>query len=698
VAYIVVENFNAGMDRRRKRVAGLPGSLWNGKNVHITRGGDIERRKKFVSTYSVPGTLGAAAIRGQLYVFGSANLASSMPNGVQYQRLQAPGTPAMVKLLDVRAFSGSFYAIAEYDDGHVYHFYNGTRVSDWDVIAASMASFTTVAEALAEKIESNDAVSVLPFGSALTITAKEAGTAFTISKSTTDGGANNDQDITLTTVQANVAAVAEVRATATVEVTGGSADAGVNTISSVLINNATELLGAPVDWTGSDGTTAIQLATEINNGNATHGYSAEAIDKIVTISAGIGTGATPNGYEVVATTTGNVTVDAEAAMAGGVTEVEPVAQITRAALSGTFQAADTFTITIDGTAYKVTGLASGTGRSLYVDKKRVFSPVGSLWRYCMLSRADIWDPANATSDNDSGFVNVASETEGNEKLVVAARYQGQAAIFSGAEVVLFNLDVDPANFAFAEALEKTGTEASKSAIGYGNTDVFYLDITGIRSLKARDQTNAPFVSDVGNAIDTFVQEYVDTLPVQRYRAALGAIEPRDGRLLMAIGDRIFVLSYFPGAKISAWTYYEPEEFDGDDIQAMIRIGKKLYVRAGDAIFTYGGADGETYPDDDEIEALAELPFLAGKTAGTIKGLLGYDLAATNTWAVEVAVDPNDDDRTINIGSLNRITFADPNSIPMPGQTSMVAPILRCNKAGPATISMMALHYEAEKAA
>src|SRR5690606_34331454 len=120
------------MDRRRPRVAGLPGTLWVGKNVHITRGGDVERRKKFVPTYNVEGTFGAYAIKSQLYVFGSADLASSMPNGVRYQRLQAPNTPAMVAVHDVKSFRGALYVIAEYDDGNIYHFYDGARVSDWD--------------------------------------------------------------------------------------------------------------------------------------------------------------------------------------------------------------------------------------------------------------------------------------------------------------------------------------------------------------------------------------------------------------------------------------------------------------------------------------------------------------------------------------------------------------------------------------
>ncbi len=682
------------MDRRRKRVAGTPGTLWLGKNVHITRGGDIERRKKFVAEYDVEGTFGLASIRSQPYVFGSADLASSMPIGVQYQRLQAPSTPAMTRVLAVKAFAGKFYVIAEYADGNIYHFYDGTRVTDWDIIAADGASFESVAAVMADKLDATGVVTAQSFGSTLTMTATVAGTGFTIAKATTDGGGTADQDITLTTVQANVAAVTEVLSSFTITVTGGTDDPTTNDIRSVIVNDV-EILDSAVPWSGSNETTAINLAAQINFGFATYGYTATVDGAVVTVSAAPGTGTTPNGYSVVVIPHGDVVVENTDPMAGGVAAVTAKKQVVKAVFSGTFEVEDTFTLTLNGTDYKLTGAASGTGRSLYVDKNRVWSPVGSLWRYCMLDRADRWDPANAEANNDSGFINIASESEGNENLVVANRYQALAAIFSPSSIVLFQLDPDPNNFAFSDILENTGTRSTDSVVRYGNNDVFYLDMTGIRSLRARDSSNAPFVSDIGNAIDTFVSEQLADLTGEQVVRAVAAIEPLDGRYLLFAGGIAFVLSYFPGAKISAWTYYDNEEFDGNDVQAAVRLGSKLAVRAGDSVFIYGGLDGGSYPDDDEILGEVQLPFLSGKTPATIKDLKGFDSAATNTWEVEVAFDPNDEDQTINVGRLNSITFSDPNKVAMPGRTTMIAPKLICRTAGEASISMMAIHYETE---
>src|SRR5437016_1465206 len=99
-----------------------------------------------------------------------------MPTGVQYQRLQAPSGSAMTKLLDVKTFSGKFYAIAEYADGTVHHFNNGTRISDWDNVTAAGADFTTLADLMASKIETNAAVTASSFGAAVVVTALVPGT------------------------------------------------------------------------------------------------------------------------------------------------------------------------------------------------------------------------------------------------------------------------------------------------------------------------------------------------------------------------------------------------------------------------------------------------------------------------------------------------------------------------------------------
>lgn len=689
--YLAIDSFSAGMDRRRKRVAGVPGSLWTLKDAHITRGGDIERRKRFVTAYSLPaGSYSLAGIRSQPYTFGSADLAATTPLGVQYQRLQAPSTPAMTMVLDAKPFQGKLYVIAEYADGNVYHFYDGTRVSDWDNVVAPTAD--DVAERLAQKLNRSSAVRAKAFGATVEITARVPGTAFTIAGSATDGSGGGDttETLTVTQLQANVAGVAEVLATAVFEITGGTNDPGSDTINSVTVDGV-EILAAAVDWSGSNAATAIRVAAEINNGTALHGFTAVLAGAEITLSAAPGTGAAPNTDVLDVTTTGSVTVTADAALAGGVTAVAAVAQVEKAVITGLIQQSDTFLVTINSVDYKVTGLAAGMGTSVYVDKQRLWSTAGRLWRYCMLGRADIWDPANAEPNNDAGFIDLMETTEVTDAALAATRYQNLAAVFSQNFIALYSLDVDPTLIAVADTLDNTGTDAPKSIVRYGNNDVFYLDATGIRSLRARDASNAPFVSDVGNAVDTFVQEVLATLTQDQAVDAIAAIEPRDGRYWLAAGGYVFVLSFFPADKISAWSYYQPDEFNDKSVSALVRIAKQMYVRAGDTVFLYGGVDNDEYPEEDESPVEIEMPFLSAGTLASFKEWIGFDLACTNEWEIVVLYDPNNELRSVELGRLTKSTFNEMNT-GLNGKTSMVAPKLTCRRAGAATISSMALHY------
>src|SRR3546814_16270182 len=101
--YLLIEDFRLGLDRRRSRETGVPGSLWTLVNAHMTRGGEIERMKKPVPAYTLPpGTFGMAPHR--LTVFGSA-ASRAVPEGVTSQRLRHPADLPMAEVLDVEVRS-----------------------------------------------------------------------------------------------------------------------------------------------------------------------------------------------------------------------------------------------------------------------------------------------------------------------------------------------------------------------------------------------------------------------------------------------------------------------------------------------------------------------------------------------------------------------------------------------------------------
>lgn len=678
---IFLTDFKFGMDRRRKRVAGVPGTLWSGKNVQISRGGDIERSKRFVPAYTLPTgrTFGLAAVGGQLFTFGSAP-AVVTPLGVQYQQLVAPSGAPMTGVLDVRGADGKLYVIAKYGDGNVFHFYDGARVTDWDTLADTNFSYSALAAYLAALITADSNVSAVSSGSVITITALQAGTAFTATKSTNNFGSTNDQDIVLATPQANVLAVAEVRATSSLTLVSGS----VGNVTDIIAGGVS-LMAAPVTWQGSATATMAAIVVQINNKTSTHGYSAEAVGSSITLTAPLGDGAAANGTTFnVTATIGNIVISAPS-MSGGVTAVTAVAQITTATFTGTPESQDAFTLTINGTEYKSTGRAAGTGTSLYVQKKRVFSPASSLWEYCRINTFNDWHTADVSSG--AGFLNVSNDTEGSEPLVGAGTFVNLGAVFSRRNCRIYNMDADAQNIAIAQPVDNTGALSSRSILSYGTTDLFYLDETGIRSLKARDSSGAAFVNDIGVAIDTFVREQLNSIPYSLVQRACAVVEPIDGRYWIAIGNRIYVLSYFPGSQISAWTYFEP----GFQIDDFARCYNQLYIRSGDSVYLYGGTTGLVYPNAGETPAVVELPF-ASTQPPTFVGVVGYDMAATNTWQVDLLLNPDNEAAVTRVGQIDGITYTEDDAA-VPGRTTHIAVKMTCAEAGDATISNLLIRHD-----
>lgn len=686
MSYTAISDFKYGQDRRRPQSSGVPGTLWILKNAFISRGGDVVRAKKFDLTFELPaGTFGAFSAARQLYTFGSGSTPSGMPVGVRHQQLAAPSTPDMVATLDAKNFSGKIYAIAEYDDGNIYHFYDGTRVSAWDTLADAAASYDSVARRLASRIDAQSAYKAKAFGPVVEITAAVPGTAFTISASATDTDADSSAPTAVAaSVQANVAAVAEVRAEGTVTISGGSQSAGVNRITSVTVDGD-EILLAAVDWVDSNISTANALAVAINNNSFDSGYTASADSNVVTIQAAVGTGATPNGNVVASTTGGNVTtVDSD--MAGGVAKVDAVAQVNKVTIGGTtFDSTDLWKITLDGDDYQTTGRASATGTFAFVHKKRVWSGVGPIVNGSKLTDPTDWSDADASSG--AVTLSIADEVEGADDVVTMALYEGNVAIFARNAIVVYDLPADASSIAIVQPLGNTGTLAPRSVVSYGANDVFYLDETGVRSVRTRDAVQSAYASDVGSAIDPFIQDLLAGISDDIEAKASAVIEAVDGRYLLAVGQYIVALSQFPSSKIVAWSYID----FGSTISDLVRVDRTVYLRSGDNIYTYGGVDGTVYPDDGEFPITVETPFISAKDPAAQKELQGFDFAAENTWRLQVLVDPNNTAFYVDGGYLNGTTY-NRDALKLVGETSHFALRLTCSRAGFASLSSTAVHH------
>lgn len=292
----------------------------------------------------------------------------------------------------------------------------------------------------------------------------------------------------------------------------------------------------------------------------------------------------------------------------------------------------------------------------------------------------------------AGFNDLSEEDYGSEDLVAIGRYQNYLALFSDRTVQIRYMDPDPSLSKQIQALHNTGTISARSVTEFGDTDLFYLDASGLRSLKARDASNAAVSTDIGSAIDVLLTDFMGQSSPDDVRNAIGVIEPRDGRFWLAVNDTIFVFSYFPAAKVSAWTIYNP----GFKVEDMIVYKRRVYLRSGDQIFVYGGLGAALQYDD--TEAVAWLPYLDGDRPTETKTLQGIDVAVRGSWKIEVGMDPANLVASDKIGEITETTFM-ANRIPASHQATHFS--LRFTSQGlyeplkPAVLGSAAITYSAE---
>jgi hypothetical protein len=289
-----------------------------------------------------------------------------------------------------------------------------------------------------------------------------------------------------------------------------------------------------------------------------------------------------------------------------------------------------------------------------------------------------------TGATGSGFNNVAAHQSGADLVTGLVAYQNLLAIFSRRVVQIWSMTDDPTLNIPVQFIGETGTRAPRSVIQFGELDAFYLADSGVRSLRARSGTNTAGVNDVGTPIDSFLQNILATLTDTQIEDAFALIEPVDGRLWMAVGRYVLVFSYFPTEKISGWTWYELpfEPTDG------VSVNGRIYLRAGDTVYLYGGADNATY--DNTVATLA-LPYMnAGKPADN-KQWLGMDMSAIGDWNLKLLTNPRDESECVHLGRVDGITW-DLENIGAMGHFTHVAPVLESVGDGPASVSSIAIHY------
>ena len=218
MANVWLRQFIGGLDARRPTEASSGRVLIQATDGHISRGAQFEKRAAFVPFAELPvGTVGLSANTASLVVFGSGP-APELPEGIVYQRLLHPTGAALSRVLSAELCRGVLYVVAEFEDASRHHFHGGNRIESW-LDGRARASFR-----------------VLGGGEILNASASGS---FRV----------------IRTVQ-----VEAIAPRATFEVVAGVTGGEIATIRV----NGIDLIGAAVEWAGSNEATALAIASAIN--------------------------------------------------------------------------------------------------------------------------------------------------------------------------------------------------------------------------------------------------------------------------------------------------------------------------------------------------------------------------------------------------------------------------------------------------
>lgn len=711
--YLVIKDFKAGLDLRRLTETTPAGALLECVNAHITSGGEIEKRRSFVSLPTLPaGTFGLFALDpDNLWVFGSDPEPAGLPAGVSYQRLTGPSGNCTA-VTDVDLYSGKFYVVAEYDTGLIHHFYDGNEVIDFFDGRATVA-FTlrdgTDTAATAEswvQVEGGttgpanglevrfEGVSLTGIGiayntdndtTALDITNAINGRTGTTNMTATQQGARVIIKPTTAGDQFNGRSIEVITAgdfqySASLVFEGGESPSKFTRID---VDGA-DILGHVIAWRVSDETFVADLAKQININVTTPNYLAASNGKQLTIKAVL-EGEDANGRRCTITSDGTITIEPSDTQNffGGVDPADVGAS------PGTYTPTPPESVDPDGVPswppvqdFQPTATSGfPRGRIAQVFKNKIYSPALLTLYFSMVGDPTRWSVGNT----GAGFIDMSTQVRGRRELVTLVEYFSNVAVFADRAILVWFMDDDPEANQLIQTLQNTGTTSPNSVTQFGDSDVFYLDFSGVRSLKARDSSNAAFTEDIGSAIDPLVRDLMATAQ-QDVVDAYGVMEPRDGRFWLSIGQSVLCFSFYPSNKVSSWSIYQP----GFKVDVFSEVKDALFARSGNIIYRYGGTDGAQF---DSSQVVVRLPFLDMDAPATHKNLQAIDIACEGNWLIEVATDPEQPDIFEEVGIVVGTTYA-LRRVPATGYSTHFAWRFTNASPGPAKIGGFVVHYTA----
>lgn len=292
------------------------------------------------------------------------------------------------------------------------------------------------------------------------------------------------------------------------------------------------------------------------------------------------------------------------------------------------------------------------------------------------------DPRDWTTASDAGFLPTGQQATGSDEVTALGAFGDSLVTFFADSAQVWHVESDPANNAITSNVENVGTKFHRAARALAG-DLFFLAKNGFRSISLAVVTENLQDQDVGNAIDTLVQQTISVGddPIAIYFPTLG-------QWWCVNGNIAWVYSFSKTKKLSAWSKFELPY----TITDLAILNQELYLRAGDFVYR---ATHEVFMDGGSSIPLVDITFYFqdAERPGVLKQFMGMDVLGTGMWTINHKYfDENGVERETVEYEYPAIT--EPGALhPVELCATRIAPHCQHQKNEDAELSMLGFYYE-----
>jgi hypothetical protein len=247
------------------------------------------------------------------------------------------------------------------------------------------------------------------------------------------------------------------------------------------------------------------------------------------------------------------------------------------------------------------------------------------------------NPTDWTSTNNAGYLPTGLNNYGDNPIAALSLYRGNLIVFNAGGYQMWQIDPDPQNMAFLDALA-VGSVWPRAAQSVAN-DLLFLTEIGVRNLGTIGATANMAIGNTGQPVDPLILAQIQANTYQ----PLSIYYPGRGQYWLIYGPQVFVLT-INGNSTKSWSRYI---FPYVITDATLNEGY-IYLRTANNLVWQVNAEAIGV-DDYQVTSssaiafngVAQWPYMDMGNLGINKMLFGVDIVGDGACTIQLAFNQSD---------------------------------------------------------